>query len=967
MQRTVRKIMGLKWEMSVKLRRDFLLRNADLEKLNYQFAKSVTGVKIKSYVESNDTSLTVLSKTDKGGKAPTTIRLCIVDSRSGKLSTSDSPVEDEEVIQLNTTHVGAPRFMGESTLYALYIDEIATLVTGFSKEERAAYQTFNNAIMTGIKVDVHQFYNVGNEGEPASMKILSANPSLQNFLKLGPAKCMDARMRGYYQTSPPIDDANIPSIDERIAMEPVQPPSISNYSTTIKSAAEIGPAIQPLPLPTVAILPFDDTHAASDISGASSSLAPNAPAAAPLPHSNAKRPSQTTDFATTRSTDHLVPKPATEAGNPIQSGDQTETDGIHLFPLPSPSSGRFKWIHMPFTHTGWVPHVLTTISEEKKDLSLHSSLLMDQMWSSQHNSSRHASPHARFVKSSVKCLWPKDAEKSPTEMIATPASATNDIQLVVYLPYLHWDSFGNLQKRADIIERRRKQAYARPVPEDVAKGKSLEHKLVWQYLTLDRPIHCRRTLDQYGYPSLRNTSVRDRDQILYKRTRVEPPQQSSKEPATKSKAPQLKAQPKQPPAGQESLPSPSGDDEAAKVLMVDQLWLWIIDESTVVTFFASKEQEDKDRGLRGEGNLRNEIYRDVNGDYAHQCADPFDFAALAVYHAVKVLLDRTIDRNLRAFEIFEEYINILTEQQNASFKRFRNEHGFEKAKNDAESHLDNRKDLDALLELRDIDDELKMIEKLVKEQQECVKDMLKQYQHLNEYHEKGFNGTNFLIQIEHTLTENKERIVSMLASAHVAQTAFKELLDMKQKQASIVEAHLAREQTILTRQQTGAAVEQARIVMIFTIVTIIFLPLSFFASVFGINSREWAQAPNSYPTLNTIFTYMSTISVTVIILALLVAFNRYTRRLLVKVWKYIGLPLMPIFKRIKHKRRRSTDQASAEEGMSALVSALDLEKEAAVHTERAKRLLALSRSYSHMNLEDKRWLKGQGIANGKVA
>ena len=65
--------MGLKWDMSVKLRRDFLLRNNDLKNLNYQFAKSVTGVKIKSYVESNDTSLTVLSKTDKGGKAQTKI------------------------------------------------------------------------------------------------------------------------------------------------------------------------------------------------------------------------------------------------------------------------------------------------------------------------------------------------------------------------------------------------------------------------------------------------------------------------------------------------------------------------------------------------------------------------------------------------------------------------------------------------------------------------------------------------------------------------------------------------------------------------------------------------------------------------------------------------------------------------------------------------------------------------------
>jgi Mg2+ and Co2+ transporter CorA len=352
----------------------------------------------------------------------------------------------------------------------------------------------------------------------------------------------------------------------------------------------------------------------------------------------------------------------------------------------------------------------------------------------------------------------------------------------VYLPYLHWDSFENLQKRAKVIDRRRKQTYARPVPEDIVNGKSLEHKLIWQYLTSDGPVHCRRTLDQYGYPSLRNTAVRDRDQILYKWTRVD--QQVPQEPGSIPKLP-----PRRSPAGQATVQPPADNDEAAKVLMVDQLWLWILDKSTVVTFFASKEQEEKDRSLRGEGNLRNEIYRDINGDLANQCADPFDFAALAVYHAVKVLLDRTIDRNLQVFEIFEEYINILTEQQNASFKGFRNDHGFEHAKSDAESHLDNRKDLDALLELRDIDDELTMIERLVKEQQECVKEMLKQYQHLHDHHGgKGANGIDFLRKTHQTLSENKERIASMLKSAHAAQKAFKDLLDMKQKQATIVEA-----------------------------------------------------------------------------------------------------------------------------------------------------------------------------------
>src|SRR6266487_3997130 len=52
----------------------------------------------------------------------------------------------------------------------------------------------------------------------------------------------------------------------------------------------------------------------------------------------------------------------------------------------------------------------------------------------------------------------------------------------------------------------------------VSKGHSLEQKLIWQYLfdASDLPLHIRRTLDQYGYPSLDNTSRRDKDQVVYK-------------------------------------------------------------------------------------------------------------------------------------------------------------------------------------------------------------------------------------------------------------------------------------------------------------------------------------------------------------------------------------------------------------------------------------------------------------------
>lgn len=194
-------------------------------------------------------------------------------------------------------------------------------------------------------------------------------------------------------------------------------------------------------------------------------------------------------------------------------------------------------------------------------------------------------------------------------------------------------------------------------------------------------------------------------------------------------------------------------------------------------------------------------------------------------------------------------------------------------------YADNRNDLDALLELRDIEDELNTVDKLLKEQCDAIKEMLIQYKNMTWRSEKG-KGIDFLTEASNAVKRYKEQVEGMRKSARAAQSAFKELLDMKQKQANIVEAQLS-------RKQTEVAADQSRSVMIFTIFTIIFLPLSFFASVFGINAREWSGMLTD-PGLRTIFLYMGSISVAVIIIALLVAFNRATRRLARESWKYLG-------------------------------------------------------------------------------
>lgn len=146
---------------------------------------------------------------------------------------------------------------------------------------------------------------------------------------------------------------------------------------------------------------------------------------------------------------------------------------------------------------------------------------------------------------------------------------------------------------------------------------------------------------------------------------------------------------------------------------------------------------------------------------------------------------------------------------------------------------------------------------------------------------------------------------------------------MKQKQANVVEAHL-------TREQTEVAADQSRSVMIFTIFTIIFLPLSFFASVFGINAREWSGTETNLP-LSSIFIYMGTISLGLIIVALLAAFNRFTRRVMQYLWKVIAKPFVVWFHYVLARvapledERVDTRQAARETRMPSIASALGAE------------------------------------------
>jgi hypothetical protein len=76
-----------------------------------------------------------------------------------------------------------------------------------------------------------------------------------------------------------------------------------------------------------------------------------------------------------------------------------------------------------------------------------------------------------------------------------------------------------------------------------------DERLIQEHLHSSSPLHLRRTLDQYYYWTVADTTAQDHDQVVSHGTR------SSSDPGATS-----------------------------RVVMVDQLWLWILDESKFSSF-----------------------------------------------------------------------------------------------------------------------------------------------------------------------------------------------------------------------------------------------------------------------------------------------------------------------------------------------------------------------------------------------
>ncbi|KAK1238071.1 hypothetical protein MKX08_002650, partial [Trichoderma sp. CBMAI-0020] len=309
---------------------------------------------------------------------------------------------------------------------------------------------------------------------------------------------------------------------------------------------------------------------------------------------------------------------------------------------------KFKWFHLPANNMKWAEALISKIYYY--DPSLAYKVLEPKRWIKRQHEGESGSPHARFMMPT--CYNFQEAFDDTKKM----ACEEEDRHVVLFMPYLHWDYEEAMQKRSDYLA---SKSFPSATPPSTAKQTDTTEKLIFQRqrqlieqyllpeLGRDRKsrhlLHVRRTLDQSLYHNLKDTKLRDADQTVRRyQIKLRDENKSGDRPFT--------------------------------VIMVDQLWLWILlgpsgKAQTVVTCFPSRDWLDVNDSEPSSKILDPQRISDVlqtTKSYIQQRPDavktPYDLAGVIASRCSRALLDHSTDM-LDFAEVYENSISDITNKE----------------------------------------------------------------------------------------------------------------------------------------------------------------------------------------------------------------------------------------------------------------------------------------------------------------
>jgi Mg2+ and Co2+ transporter CorA len=427
---------------------------------------------------------------------------------------------------------------------------------------------------------------------------------------------------------------------------------------------------------------------------------------------------------------------------------------------------------------------------------------------------------------------------SPVSPGRKDITKTSKGNIFTFMPYLHFETHRRRQEMQEAIERA--ESLRSPSRAYITKAATFDEMLIRAHLaTSTVSLHIRRTLDQSFYHNI-DTQSRDTDQVVYRYQ-------------TKGKA--------------------EDSDVDPKIFMVDQLWMWILGKDLIVTSFPQRWQQPKNDPL----NVLDSIIEDINSKTRDPVTSVHELSMIITARCSGVFDRHKLgNEDYQFLDMFEASIGSATDRETILFKEFntasaqasewlhyhRRHNRFstlqagedaarktqeKKFKFDDSTHgtlfvdklLDIGQETDLLAETKDIRDELNMIKKVLEDQAHVLPDLESSICEIYAESQTSQKEVKkrFRDQLK-TIDMHIKDIDRMDKQAERIYNSITDMLDLKQKHANAFEARFARDQA------TGTA-RQSQTIMVFTIVTIIFLPMSFIAAFFSISIDEFPTNPTS--------------------------------------------------------------------------------------------------------------------------
>ncbi|KAK3376413.1 hypothetical protein B0T24DRAFT_618627 [Lasiosphaeria ovina] len=389
-------------------------------------------------------------------------------------------------------------------------------------------------------------------------------------------------------------------------------------------------------------------------------------------------------------------------------------------------------------------------------------------------------------------------------------------------------------------------------------------RLISDHLYTQSPLHVRRTLEQYYYWTAGDTINRDRQQVVYRETRMK------------------------------------NDIEAIpRVVMVDQLWLWILDENTIISAFPRRWGRNKPDPSAVHRAIRDNLATVDNT----QVTSIYDLALIIIDECSKVFFDRTKpDLRPEVVDIFGSAISSTAEKKTEAYERF----GRDVKRMNAQDPLQTAEELlrkslnikfewSVLMEAQNVIDQLQIMQEIFTAQITVMGDFEKALrammvggpsgapsslssseQHQPSNHDALRSAQERATALVAEMKLRRDELANLEKRQTNTRTQLRELLDMKQQQSGIIEAKAA-------IRRADESVVQGRSIVVFTVVTIFFLPLSFFATLFGMNATEFNDG---YISLKLQLIYMFVLSSVVIGFSLSLAFSTWARTIMIGAFRF---------------------------------------------------------------------------------